>query len=217
MTARSFEEAKALIRANTRPIQVAGLPIRQWTADEITPIWEATEADLERQRMAPPFWAFPWAGGQAVSRWLLEHPKIVAGRCVLDLAAGGGLGAIAAALAGARPVTANDIDPLCEAAVALNSELNDVEVEWLGGDLLDFDPPRADVVLACDVFYEKAMAERFLTFLARCRDAGATVIVGDPGRTYFPRNAFRPLAAYSIPTTEELENAPFKVTRVWGW
>jgi predicted nicotinamide N-methyase len=212
---RTQAEANAFIRTNTRPIAVDGLPISIWQADEITPIWTATESDLEKQRLAPPFWAFAWAGGQAVARWLFEHPGIVKDRRVLDLACGCGVAAIAAAMCGARPSLGNDIDAMCEAACAVNAELNGVDVGWMGGDLVSGPPPEVDVILAGDVFYEKPMAEAFLGFLARCRDAGIDVIVGDPGRSYFPRQGLVQLAEYEIATTMELESAMAKRTRVW--
>lgn len=204
-----------IIRANTRPRPVAGLGLSIWTADQLTPLWEATEADLERHRMGPPFWAFPWAGGQAVSRYLLENPGLVAGRSVLDLAAGSGLVALAAMKAGAASAAANDIDPFCEPAVRLNAELNGLPVQWLGGDLLGSPPPAFDVLAAGDVFYEKEMARRFLAFLEAAHEQGVSVIVGDPGRTYFPRDSFRLAAEYEIETTTEIESMPIKSARVW--
>jgi predicted nicotinamide N-methyase len=207
---------KAFIQANTRIASVPGLPIRIYTADELTPIWEATEKDLEKHNIAPPFWAFPWAGGQALARHVLEHPELVAGKVVLDLASGSGLVAIAAAKAGAAIVEANDIDPMCEAAVAVNAGHNGVSIEYLGDDLLDGDPPEADVILAADVFYEQGMAKRFLAFLQKAHAAGVTVLAGDPGRTYFPRDAFKLLAEYEVETSTEIENKPVKAARVWG-
>jgi len=207
---------KAFIEANTRIASVPGLPIRIYTADELTPIWEATEKDLKKHNIAPPFWAFPWAGGQALARHVLEHPELVAGKVVLDLASGSGLVAIAAAKAGAAIVEANDIDPMCEAALAVNAELNGVSIEYLGDDLLGGDPPEADVILAADVFYEQGMAKRFLAFLRQAHSAGAMVLAGDPGRTYFPRDAFKLLAEYEVETSTEIENKPVKAARVWG-
>jgi predicted nicotinamide N-methyase len=206
---------KAFIRANTRIAGVPGLPIRIYTADELTPIWEATEKDLEKHNIAPPFWAFPWAGGQALARHVLEHPELVAGKVVLDLASGSGLVAIAAAKAGAAIVEANDIDPMCEAAVAVNAELNGVSVEYLGNDLLGADPPEADVILAADVFYEEGPARRFLAFLQKAHAAGIAILAGDPGRTYFPRDAFRLVAEYDVETSTEIENKQVKAARVW--
>lgn len=207
---------KAFIEANTRIAQVPGLPIRIYTADELTPIWEATEKDLEKHNIAPPFWAFPWAGGQALAKYILENPEVVAGKVVLDLASGSGLVAIAAAKAGAAIVEANDIDPMCEAAVAANAELNGVSIEYLGDDLLGAEPPEADIILAADVFYEEIPARRFLAFLKQAHASGVTILAGDPGRTYFPRDAFKLLAEYDVETSTEIENKPVKAARVWG-
>jgi predicted nicotinamide N-methyase len=139
----------------------------------------------------------------------------VAGKVVLDLASGSGLVAIAAAKAGAAIVEANDIDPMCEAAVAVNAELNGVSVEYLGNDLLGADPPEADVILAADVFYEEGPARRFLAFLQKAHAAGIAILAGDPGRTYFPRDAFRLVAEYDVETSTEIENKPVKAARVW--
>ncbi len=214
-TIATLAEAKAFIRANTRAASVPGLPIRIHTADELTPIWEATEKDLAEANVAPPFWAFPWAGGQALSHYVLDNPDLVRGKLVLDLASGSGLVAVAAALAGAAQVVANDIDPMCEAAVALNAELNAVSIDYLGGNLLDGDPPDYDVILAADVFYEQTPARLFRAMLERCHANGSLILAGDPGRTYFPRDAFRQVAEYDVTTTTEIENNPVKSARVW--
>ena len=211
----TLDEAKAFIRANTRAASVPGLPIRLYTADELTPIWEATEKDLAEANVAPPFWAFPWAGGQALSRYVIDNPDTVRGKLVLDLASGSGLVAVAAALAGAAQVVANDIDPMCEAAVALNAELNGVSIDYLGGNLLEGEPPDYDVILAADVFYEQTPARLFRAMLERAHANGSLILAGDPGRTYFPRNAFRQVAEYAVETTTEIENNPVKSARVW--
>lgn len=211
----TLDEAKAFIRANTRAVSVPGLPIRLYTADELTPIWEATEKDLAEANVAPPFWAFPWAGGQALARYVINNPDTVRGKLVLDLASGSGLVAVAAALAGAAQVVANDIDPMCEAAVALNAELNGVSIDYLGGNLLEGEPPDYDVILAADVFYEQTPARLFRAMLERAHANGSLILAGDPGRTYFPRNAFRQVAEYAVETTTEIENNPVKSARVW--
>lgn len=211
----TLEDAKAFIRANTRVAQVRDLPIRLYQADELTPIWEATEKDLAAANVDPPFWAFPWAGGQALSRYLIENPESVRGKRVLDLASGSGLVAIAAALAGAGEVAANDIDPMCEAAITLNAELNSVAVRYIGGSLLDGDPPAFDVIVAADVFYEQRPAQMFRAFLEKSHKAGITIFAGDPGRTYFPRDAFKQAAEYAVETTTEIENHPIQTARVW--
>jgi predicted nicotinamide N-methyase len=134
---------------------------------------------------------------------------------VLDLASGSGLVAIAAAKAGAARVIANDIDPMCEAAIAVNAEHNDVAIGFLPGDLLDAAPPSPDVILAADVFYEQTPSMRFLAFLRSAREQGIVVFAGDPGRTYFPQNAFRQVAEHAVETSTEIENAPIKTARVW--
>ncbi len=211
----TLAEAKAFIVANTRVTLAPGLPIRLYTANELTPIWEATEKDLAEANVAPPFWAFPWAGGQALARYVLDNPEIVYGKRVLDLASGSGLVAIAAALAGAAEVEANDIDPMCEAAVSLNAELNDVAISYRGGNLLDGDPPGYDIILAADVFYEQTPAKLFRMMLERCHANGSLILAGDPGRTYFPRDAFKQVAEYAVETTTEIENTPVKSARVW--
>ncbi len=208
-------DSLAFIRANTRPIEVPGLGVALWQADEITPIWSATEAELRRVNVAPPFWAFAWAGGQAVARHLLTHSELVAGKRVLDLACGSGLIAIAAARAGAARVWANDIDPMCAAAVAANADLNGVSIGWRSGDLLDDLPTDIDVLIAGDVFYEGPMAKRFLACFQEASKRGVTVLVGDPGRHYFPRDAFELCAEYDIVTTTEIENSPLQTARVW--
>lgn len=215
MTVRTLDQSIAFIRANTRALGVPGLdPIAIWTADELTPIWEAREADLQRHGVEPPFWAFPWAGGQALARYILDHPETVRGRRVLDLASGSGLVAIAAAKASGE-VTANDIDPMCEAAVAANAELNGVAIGWRAGNLLEATPEDFDVILAGDVFYEATPAQRFLAFFKLMHQRGCAIFVGDPGRTYFPRDAFRQLAEYEVATSTEIENRPVKTARVW--
>ena len=211
----TLQDAQAFIRANTRIAAVPGLPIRIHTADALTPIWEATEEDLAEANVAPPFWAFPWAGGQALARYVLDNPGSVRGKRVLDLACGSGLVGIAAALAGAAEVVANDIDPMCQAAVALNAELAGVSIAYSVGDLLHGDPPDVDVILAADVFYEQTPARLFRAMLERAHARGIHVFAGDPGRTYFPRDVFRQVGEYEVETTTEIENHPIKTAWVW--
>ncbi|CAN7282008.1 class I SAM-dependent methyltransferase [Brevundimonas sp. LjRoot202] len=206
----------AFILANTRLQPVPHAPeISLWLADEVTPIWRLTEDELGEMGLPPPFWAFAWAGGQGLARWLLDHPDEVAGKRVLDFAAGSGLVGIGAMKAGATSVLCADIDPFCAAAVALNAGANRVALGFTDGDLLDTPPPDVDVICAGDVFYERPMAERVLAWLSTAADRGVRVLVGDPLRTYFPKHGFDLLAEYEVPITRELEDSAVKRTRVW--
>jgi predicted nicotinamide N-methyase len=205
----------AFIVANTRPRRPPHTPETLHLADEITPIWRLTEEELGRMGVAPPFWAFAWAGGQALARYLLDHPAEVAGKTVVDFATGSGLVAIAASLAGADEVLAADIDGFCAAAVDLNAAANGVSLAFTDIDLLDAPPPDADVICAGDICYEKPLAERVLAWLAAAHDAGTRVLIGDPGRSYFPRSGLVHLADYQVETTRELEDAMVKRTGVW--
>ena len=184
-------------------------------ADDAIGLWERTELAAGGAQLPPPFWAFAWAGGQAVARYLLDHPDVVHGRRVLDLAAGGGVTAIAAALAGASAVTATEIDPAAVEALALNAALNHVAVDAVCRDVLDEPVPDVDVVTAGDVFYNRDMAARVLAFVQRAAATGVAVLVGDPGRAYVPRADLVELARYDIPVTLDLESAEIKATRVW--
>ena len=206
----------AFILANTRLQPVPHAPeISLWLADEVTPIWRLTEEELGKMGLPPPFWAFAWAGGQGLARWLLDNPAEVAGKRVLDLAAGSGLVGIAAIRAGAASALCADIDPFCAAAVALNAEANGVTLAFTDADLLDGAPPDVEVICAGDVFYEQPMAGRVLAWLTAAARRGTRVLVGDPLRTYFPKQGFDLLAEYAVPTTRELEDDAVKRTRVW--
>jgi len=174
-------------------------------ASEITPIWQATEAWLAEQNLEPPFWAFAWPGGQALARAVLDDPKLVAGKRVLDFAAGCGIAAIAAALAGAALVEAAEIDPLALAAARLNAALNGVAVATPPGDVVGA-PCRWDVIFAGDVCYEAPMTTHILPWLRNLVAAGAEVLIADPGRAYLPKAGLAPIARYSVPTTRELED-----------
>jgi predicted nicotinamide N-methyase len=197
-----------------RPPHTAELQLQ--LADEITPIWRLTEEALQEIGLPPPFWAFAWAGGQALARYVLDRPEIVAGRAVIDFASGSGIVAIAAKKAGAARVLAADIDVFCGAAGALNAEANDVAVEFTAQDLLDAPAPAwAEVILAGDICYEKPLAERVMAWLHAARARGVTVLIGDPGRSYFPREGLEKLAEYQVPTTRELEDMEVKKSAVW--
>ena len=207
----------AFILANTRLQAVPHAPeISLWLADEITPIWRLTEEELGEMGLPPPFWALAWAGGQGLARWLLDNPHEVAGRRVLDFAAGSGLVGIAALKAGAASALCADIDPFCAAAVTLNADANRVRLDFTHADLLDAPPPEIDVICAGDVCYEKPMTDRVLAWLARARANGTRVLIGDPGRTYFPREGLEFLAEYRVPTTRELEDLEVKRVSVWA-
>jgi predicted nicotinamide N-methyase len=203
------------VREHTRLTTVPFLPeLRIHLTDEAIPLWEKTEV-ATGVAGAPPFWAFPWAGGQALARYVLDNPSLVAGRSVLDLASGSGLVAVAAARCGAARVVANEIDVYADAAIALNALANDVVVERILGDLLDGPAAGFDVVLAGDVFYSREMARRMLAFLDRAHSAGALALAGDPGRAYLPHGRFEKVASYDVPVIRDLEDADTKHTTVW--
>ncbi len=212
----TIADPTAFILANTRLQAVPHAPeISLWLADEVTPIWRLTEDELGELGLPPPFWAFAWAGGQGLARWLLDHPAEVAGRTVLDFATGSGLVAIAAMKAGAARVLATDIDPFCGAAVALNTRANGVVAHFTDRDLLDAPPPEVDVICAGDVCYEAPMTERVLAWLKAARRQGSRVLIGDPHRTYFSAEGLTFLAEYQVPTTRELEDFAIKRSSVF--
>jgi predicted nicotinamide N-methyase len=204
------------IRLNTRLLLVPLVPeIRLHLAQESLPIWQKTEEELGQMNVPPPYWAFAWAGGQALARYVLDNAALVAGCSVLDLGAGAGLAGIAAMKAGAARVLAADVDPLALAAIEINVHANDVRVETTGADLLATTPVATDIVLVGDLFYEQALAERVLAFIEAMRAIGAEILVGDPCRSYFPKQRFTKVAEYSVPVTRELEDAEIKSTAVW--
>jgi predicted nicotinamide N-methyase len=201
------------VRAHTRLAPVPFVPeLVLYQADEPIALWEETEAG--RGAQPPPFWAFAWAGGQALARYLLDRPELVAGRDVLDVATGSGLVAIAAARAGAATVTANDIDPLAVAAARANAAANGVELRLVEADVLRSDD-RHGVVLAGDVCYSREMAGRMLAFLRRAAGHGSLVLLGDPGRAYLPSDGLAARASYRIPVAEALESVAVRRTTVW--
>jgi predicted nicotinamide N-methyase len=183
-------------------------------ADEATELWQRTEEELGEIGLPPPFWAFAWAGGQALARYILDNPDIVRGRRVLDFASGSGLVAIAAMKAGAASVTACDIDPFAIAAIGLNAQANDVTVGAVQQDLVGEDQGW-DVVLAGDICYEQDLALRVTDWLFTLSCRGATVLIGDPGRTYLPKDRLEKVAAYEVPVTRTLEDADIKRSGVW--
>jgi predicted nicotinamide N-methyase len=190
--------------------------IRLYQAAEPIGVWQHTERATGRTGLDPPFWAFAWAGGQALARYLLDHPEAVTGRRVIDVASGSGLVAIAAAMAGAAAVTAYDIDPLAVAAIAVNAAANGVTVGAVCADILDQDvPPDTDLVLVADAFYERGLAGQVTRFLDRSRTRGAAVLVGDFGRAYLPRDRLAPVAAYDVSGLRMLEGSDVKHTTIW--
>jgi predicted nicotinamide N-methyase len=183
-------------------------------ATELSPLWTATARELEGWD-ASPFWAFPWAGGQALARHLLDHPELVRGRAVFDFATGSGLVAIAAVRAGAARAVAADLDPFCSAAVRLNAALNGAPVEFRAGDPIGDPLAGFEVVLAGDVFYERPLAERGLAWFRDLARRGACVLVGDPGRNHSPLEGLVELAVYEVTTSPEIEAPPMLRTRVY--
>ena len=179
-------------------------------ADDMHALWEEVTGLTGQE--TPPYWAFPWLGGQAVARFVLDRPDVVRGKRVLDLATGSGIVALAARRAGARSVLANDIDPIAGDAVLANAAANGLDVTWLCRDLLDEPPPEVDVVFAGDILYDRDTAPRVLRWLQACE---APVFVGDPGRDYLPQQGLVEVASYDIPTTRELEGVTLKRTRVF--
>ena len=214
----STADAEAFVAGATLPSAPPLLPeIRLHLASEVTPLWEATETRLADAGLPPPFWAFAWAGGQAVARLVLDRPELVRGRRVMDFATGGGVAAIAAALAGAARVDAVDIDPFATAAARLNARINGAEINTLTEDLVGQLPPpgRPEIVMAGDVCYEKPMAERVFAWLRALAGDGVLVLLGDPARAYAPRDGVEALAVIDVPTVIEIEDKPQRRTTVW--
>jgi predicted nicotinamide N-methyase len=201
------------VRAHTRPVRPPLVPeVRLLVAADVVALWEAMEEERGGPADQPPFWAAAWPGGQALARYVLDSRAAVAGRPVLDLGSGSGLVAVAAALAGAAPVTASEIDPFGHAAIALNARLNGVRPVDVVGDVLAGPPPRSGVVLAGDVCYEREMTERVLPYLAAARAVGCDVLVGDPGRPYLPADRLAAVATYDVP---DGDGGPPRRTTVW--
>lgn len=207
--------AEAFILKNTSCLPVPHVPeIRLHVAHEAIDLWQKTESELEEIGLPPPFWAFAWAGGQALARYVLDYPTIVSGKRVLDFASGSGLVAIAAAKAGAAEVEAAEIDGFAIAAMALNAEVNAVSLVPRSGDLIDADDGW-DVILAGDVCYERGMASRVIGWLEALQARGAQVLIGDPGRSYLPKSRLEALATYEVPVVGALEDNEIKKTSVW--
>ena len=208
---------ESFIRAQTRPLRLDLVPeITLLVAGDVVGLWEAIAADGVADGVdppaEPPFWAAAWPGGQALARYVLDHPDLVRGRSVLDLGSGSGLVAVAAALAGAADVVASEIDPYGIAAIAANAQVNGVSDIVVVGDLLDREPPDVSVLLAGDVCYDRLMTERVLPFLEEARRRGTDVLIGDPGRPYLPHERLTALSVVEVPDTE---GSQLRSTTVW--
>lgn len=211
-----MKDAAAFIRANTRLLTPPLVPeIRLHLAEESVPIWQKTEEELGEMNVPPPYWAFAWAGGQALARFILDNASLVRGKRVLDLGSGSGLSALAAARAEAARVLAADIDHFAVAATQLNAAANGLLVETTSEDMLGQAPGPFDVVLVGDLFYERQLADRVLAYASAAKDGGALVLAGDPQRNYFPHARFHCEARYEVPVTRELEDAEIKRSAVW--
>lgn len=210
------ESRRAFVLTNTRLLPVPHAPeISLHLADEATELWRRTEEELQSIGLPPPYWAFAWAGGQALARYVLDHPELVRARRVLDFAAGSGLVGIAAAKAGAADVVCADIDGFAAVAIALNGAANGVTLRPSTADLLGASAAGFDVILAGDVFYERPMANRVAAWTRDAARQGVVICFGDPGRAYLPRADLVRLAEYEVPTTRELEDQEIKRTAVW--
>jgi predicted nicotinamide N-methyase len=208
-------DPESFIRANTSLMAPPHVPeIRLYLASEAHDLWLKTEDELQEIGLPPPFWAFAWAGGQGLARYILDHPDMVRGRRVLDFASGSGLVAIAARLSGAAEVIAADIDPWAETAVRLNAAANSVAIEFTSDDLLG-GRVDADIVLAGDVFYDRDFADRIIPWFRTLAQQGKPVLVGDPGRAYLPKDRLEACATYAVPVTRALEDSEVKKTTVW--
>jgi len=206
-------DAAQFVRDNTvamTPPLVPEITLR--LAAEVVPLWRATEEELAQMGVPPPYWAFAWAGGQALARYLLDNPAIAAGKRVLDIGSGSGLVGIAAAKAGAASVLAADIDAFALAAIALNAQANGVTLDIIGEDLIGGAAP-FDLILVGDLFYERPLAERLLAWLTPLT---IPVLMGDPGRSYFPKEGVEKLAEYKVQTTRDLEDREIRDTGVYA-
>jgi predicted nicotinamide N-methyase len=212
-----ISDIPAFIRTHTRLMPVPHAPeLSLHVADEATGLWLKTEDELGEIGLPPPFWAFAWAGGQALARYILDNPATVAGRSVLDFASGSGLVALAALKAGASSVTSAEIDPFAASAIALNAEANGFagQITVITRDLIGEDQG-CDVILAGDICYQRDIAARVMIWLGTCAARGTVVLIGDPGRAYLPKDQLEAIASYRVPTTRALEDAEIKQTGVW--
>ncbi len=210
------DDHRSFIVNHTRLLAPPLVPeIRLYLAEESLPLWEKTEEQLGQMNVPPPFWAFAWAGGQALARYILDEPQLVKRRAVIDLGAGSGICGLAAKHAGAADVLCADVDPFSVHAVALNADANGLVVTATKSNLLDMAPPDVDVLLIGDLFYEKSLSECVMDWAWRAHRNGAVVLAGDPKRSFFPEDRFEVSAHYSVPVTRALEDADIKNTAVW--
>ncbi|MGD0866326.1 MAG: 50S ribosomal protein L11 methyltransferase [Rhizomicrobium sp.] len=210
-----MSEPARFVAANTALLSPPLVPeIRLYLATEVVPLWRKTEEELEAEGVPPPYWAFAWAGGQALARYVLDHPAEAAGKRVLDFGSGSGLVAIAAAKAGAADILAADIDAFACAAIALNAIANGVVLRVTHNDVIGM-PCTWDTILVGDMCYERPLAERLLAWLGDCARDGATVLLGDPGRSYFPKSGVEKLGTYNVQTTRDLEDREIRETSVY--
>lgn len=211
-------DPEAFILANTAVETPSLVPeIKLHLASAVTPLWHATEATLETTQLPPPYWAFAWPGGQALARHLLDHPDLVRGKSVLDIGAGSGLVAIAAMKAGARRAVAAEIDRFALAAIALNAALNQVAIAAEGNDIIGASDSGSELILVGDMCYERPLAERLTAWLRVLATGGATVLLGDPGRAYLPKDGLEKVAQYAVPTSLDLEDRTVRTTVVYRW
>ena len=203
----------SFIRQHTELLSPPLVPeVKLHLAHEAIPIWQKTEDELGELGLPPPFWAFAWAGGQALARYILDNPEFVKDKSVLDMASGSGLVGIAAMLAGGKSVLAADIDEFSIAAIQLNAKVNSCTLATTSDDLLKNAAPHFDVILVGDMFYEETTAERCLAFL---KTSKAQILIGDPSRSYLPKNQLEKIATYFVPVSRDLEDAEIKQTSVW--
>jgi predicted nicotinamide N-methyase len=215
LTRISPQDAERFILDNTTLASPPHVPeIRLHLADEAHDLWQRTEDELAEIGLPPPFWAFAWAGGQGLARYILDHPETIRGRKILDFASGSGLVAIAAAMAGASSVVAADIDPFCATAIHLNTKANGVTAEFTDRNLIGMDEGW-EMVLAGDVFYDASFAGLLLPWFKTLSARGTEILIGDPGRAYLPKTGLENLAVYEVPVTRALEDSEIKRTTVW--
>lgn len=212
----SMGDPAAFIRANTMLHEPPLVPeVKLHLASEIVPIWQMTEEELEKSGLPPPFWAFAWAGGQALARYILDHPETVRGKRVLDFGAGSGMIGIAAMKANAASVLSADIDIFAAASIRLNAEVNGVSLDVTTDDIVGSPNGGWDVILIGDMCYERPLAERIEIWVHSLVDGGATAYIGDPGRTYLPKSGLEKIVSYAVKTTRELEDTDVRNTSVW--